>query len=275
MPTYSTVSAPGTPPDEMYDFAGLFVNPSKSSPVTEDNVSVFSSMEAILPPMVNPLSPAPSSLEAESCIPSPRPASLAGGPSWLTTTEMFPEMTHLRPTNELVSSPLHPPTKSPLMSPSIASGSQTSLNGCMAPPVLTHKKVPSIDPATPLAPRKAAVPLTLVTANSLADMIEEMNTDLNAYDATRTRMIESGWSSPQEIKNVELQRNDKARAWQERIAESKKILEGMRRSEVKHSAMSSVSSFDTALGSAPLTSSHVTPLSSAAASVTTIPKMPF
>lgn len=81
-----------------------------------------------------------------------------------------------------------------------------------------------------------------MTADSLADMIEEMNADLNAYDATRAVMIESGWSSPQEIKNVEAQRADKERIWRERIAESKKVLEVMRRTEVKHYAMSSVSS---------------------------------
>lgn len=69
-----------------------------------------------------------------------------------------------------------------------------------------------------------------------------MNTDLSAYDATRAIMIESGWSSPQEIKNVEAQRADKERTWKERIAESKKVLEVMRRTEFKHYAMSSVSS---------------------------------
>jgi hypothetical protein len=107
-----------------------------------------------------------------------------------------------------------------------------------------HKKVPSIDPATPLAPKKLSIPITLVTADSLADMIEEKNRDLNAYDMTLARMKESGWSSAQEIRNVELQREDKERNWGKRIAESKKILEAMRRYEVKHSAMSSMSSIE-------------------------------
>lgn len=80
----------------------------------------------------------------------------------------------------------------------------------------------------------------------MADMIEDMNTDLSAYDATRALMVESGWSSPQEIKNVESQRADKERTWKERIAESKKVLEVMRRTEFKHDGMPSVSSIHNA-----------------------------
>ena len=92
-------------------------------------------------------------------------------------------------------------------------------------------------------------------------MIEEMNRDLEAYDATRTRMIESGWSSAQEIRNVELQKEDKEKNWKHRIAESKKILEAARRSEVKHSAMSSVSSIDSLGGSYPVpTSNPISPI---------------
>jgi hypothetical protein len=117
-----------------------------------------------------------------------------------------------------------------------------------------------------------AAPLTLVTANSLADMIEEMRRELEAYDATLARMIGSGWSSPQEIRNVELQREETQRTWQQRINESKEILEGMRRREVKRSAMSSVSSFDS-FGSLSAAGSSVQPSSGHVTSATSLPSI--
>lgn len=192
--------------------------------------------EAILPPSM--LSP---SAETESYLNSPLQSPRTAGVPYFSRMGSFSETSSYFTAGELVSSPLHPPTISPLMSPTLSSTSQTSLNG-----VHSHKKVPSIDPATPLAPRKPSTPLTLVTADGLADMIEEMQTELAAYDATLARMVSSGWSSPQEIRNVELQREEHARTWQQRVAESKKILEGTRRIEVKHEATSSVSSLNSA-----------------------------
>jgi hypothetical protein len=87
-------------------------------------------------------------------------------------------------------------------------------------------------------------------------MIEEMQGELAAYDATLVRMKGTGWSSPQEIRNVELQREQHQHTWEARITESKKILQEARRSEMKDSAMSSVSSLDS-FGSMSGTPSHV------------------
>jgi len=255
-PTYSAVVAPGTPPDE--SLGRWHVKPQTSLPRAEDNYSPLSSPEAILPPTLLPssISPRSPSVETDSFFASPLQSPRTIGMPSFARMESLPET----PT-DVVCSPLHPPTISPLMSPSLASTSQTSLS-TSGGLLHMHKKVPSIDPATSSAPRKPAAPLTLVTANSLADMIEEMRSELEAYDATLTRMISSGWSSPQEIRNVELQREEHQRTWQTRITESKNILEGMRRTEVKYSAMSSVSSFDSFGSAQQATSSQLTSVTS-------------
>ncbi|KAI5840855.1 hypothetical protein DFP73DRAFT_177720 [Morchella snyderi] len=196
----------GTPPPDEHDTFDDFFRPSTNSPAS-------------------PHPPAATSITRYPASPIYSPLTIA--------TDVFPEMynSHI-PSSELVSSPLHPPTISPLMSPTAASASQTSLHLVTSHPTHTHKKVPSIDPATPLAPRRPSAPVTAVTADSLADMIEEMNADLTAYDTAYSCMIESGWSSPQELRNVELQRKDKEAEWRVRIAESKKVLEHARRVEV-------------------------------------------
>lgn len=232
MPNYFN---PNTPPDDIFD--DFFRKNDDRSSKAEDAASVYSNGEMPLPPLLHPAATFSGEMEFH--------ASPLGSPRYMATptffgADMFLEMHNSPISSELVNSPLHPPTISPLMSPSLASVSQTSLNS-FAPYVSSHKKVPSIDPATPLAPRRPPAPPTQVSADSLADMIEEMNTDLSAYDATRALMVESGWSSPQEIKNVESQRADKERTWKERIAESKKVLEVMRRTEFKHDGMPSVS----------------------------------
>lgn len=202
MPNYYT----GTPSPDEHDTFDDFFRPPSSSPISPHPQAATSTTSFPVSPVHSPLTAA---------------------------TDVFPEMynTHI-PSSELVSSPLHPPTISPLMSPTVASASQTSLNLITSHPAHTHKKVPSIDPATPLAPRRPSAPVTAVTADSLADMIEEMNADLAAYDTAYSCMIESGWSSPQELRNVELQRKDKEAEWRARIAESKKVLEYSRRVEV-------------------------------------------
>ncbi|KAF8243976.1 hypothetical protein K440DRAFT_28701 [Wilcoxina mikolae CBS 423.85] len=259
MPTYSSITAPDTPPDDV--FGRCFVRPPTSSATAADNFSPHSSPETILPPtMLFSASPRSPTTEPESYLGSPLQSPRTAGMPSFTKMDALPETSYFASPNELVSSPLHPPTISPLMSPMLSSTSQTSLNASGAS-VHTHKKAPSIDPATSSAPQKPVAPLTLVTANSLADMIEEMQSELAAYDATLVRMKGSGWSSPQEIRNVELQREQHQRTWEERITESKKILQGIRRSEMKDSAMSSVSSLDSfgsMSGSVQLAPSHVT-----------------
>lgn len=255
MPAVSTMPGyvnPATPPDDIFD--DFFRKNDDRSSKVEDAASVYSNGEMPLPPLLHPAATFSGEMEFH--------ASPLGSPRYMATpiifgTDMFLEMHSSPISSELVSSPLHPPTISPLMSPSLASVSQTSLN-TFAPYVSTHKKVPSIDPATPLAPRRPPVPPAPVSADSLADMIEEMNTDLSAYDATRALMVESGWSSPQEIKNVEAQRADKERTWKERIAESKKVLEVMRRTEFKNDAVSSVASIYSTDG--PVTSHEPVPI---------------
>ncbi|KAI5857159.1 hypothetical protein BZA05DRAFT_167452 [Tricharina praecox] len=256
MPTYSAVIAPGTPPDD--SFGRWHVEQQTSLPRAEDNYSPLSSPEAILPPTLLPSSISPRSpcVETDSFFASPLQSPRTVGMPAFARMESLPET----PT-DVVCSPLHPPTISPLMSPSLASTSQTSL-GTWGGLLHAHKKVPSIDPATSSAPRKPAAPLTLVTANSLADMIEEMQSEIDAYDATLARMVSSGWSSPQEIRNVELQREEHRSTWQTRVNESKKMLEGMRRTEVKYSAMSSVSSFDSFGSTQQATSSQLTSVTS-------------
>ncbi|CUS14700.1 unnamed protein product [Tuber aestivum] len=258
MPTSPSCCSPGTPPeDHLEHFFRELRGPIEKPLAGDDGMSIHSAAEAEapLPPLLHPTTTFVGETDIVSPLQSPR---FLNTPNF-SGADVFPEMCNSPIPPELVCSPLHPPTISPLMSPSLASTSQTSLS--MPAPSMTHKKVPSIDPATPLAPKKLASPVTFVTANSLADMIEEMSRDLAAYDATRARMIESGWSSAQEIRNVELQREDKERNWKHRIAESKKILEAVRRSEVKHSAMSSVSSIDSLGGSyPPPTSNPISPI---------------
>ncbi|KAA8907864.1 hypothetical protein FN846DRAFT_777704 [Sphaerosporella brunnea] len=255
--TYTASASPDTPPDDtLASWPRRIVAPPHRS---DDNISPLASPESILPPMLLPsLSPRSPAVETESFFASPHQSPRAPGVPSFARMGSLPET----PT-EVVNSPLYPPTISPLTSPSLASSpSQASLRSA-------HKKVPSIDPATPLAPRMPAAPLTTVTANSLADMIEEMRGELEAYDATLARMIGGGWSSPQEIRNVELQREETQRSWQQRISESKEILEGIRRREVKRSAMSSVSSFDSC-GSSSAAGSSVQPTLSHVTSATSL-----
>lgn len=233
MPTSSDYRTPSV------DACGDLTAPRVMALEQDQNSWTDPTIEAILPPM---LSPRLNSIEGDQCMSLPHSPMLACASAFLRI-DGFPTISCPASPNgiELVNSPLHPPTISPLMSPSLASASQTSL-GITSQHSL--KKAPSIDPATPSASKKPSAPLSMVTANTLADMIEEMQSDLAAYDAARTRMVESGWSSPQEIRNVELQREEYERSWQASIAESKKILEGKRRTEAKDSATSSVASLE-------------------------------
>lgn len=241
MPRYISASVPGTPPGDTNDFGGFLVKTPSSAP-TEEPLSL-SAPESVLPPMAQALLSAPPGPDPYHTSPRNSPGA-TNGLSYLTI-DTFPDSSLPSP-----NSPLHPSSvRSPLVSPSIASASQSSLP--ISTSVSPHKKAPSIDPATPLAPKRPSIPLSLMTANTLADMIEEMHSDLAAYDATHTRMVQSGWSSPQEIKNVELQREDKERMWKARIEESKKVLEGMRRCE----AAKSVESLHSAIS---ITGRHVT-----------------
>jgi len=238
MPNFASASAPVTPPEDK--FGDYLIRSPTSAPTMDNHSSTLSSPEAILPPvMVHPLSRT-NSVDADTHAYSPRSPRAVGMLPFIRTDGL----SETPSSGELMNSPLHPPTVSPLTSSSVASTSQTSLSAPNATLPHAHKKVPSIDPATSSAPKKPAPPLTNITADSLADMIEEMHRDLAAYDATHARMIESGWSSPQEIRNVELQREEHHRSWERRINESKKVLETMRRIEVKDLAMSSVCSFD-------------------------------
>lgn len=253
----------GTPPEDGFDAFFRMNNVSMEKVTTPDDpiaMHCAAEAEAPLPPPLHPAATFAGESNPTSPLHSPRFPGFPG----LPFTDVFPEMKTCHSPIPLdgISSPLYPPTISPLMSPSLASASQISLN---TPPAPMHKKVPSIDPATPLAPKKMTPPLTIVTADSLADMIEEMHMDLNGYDATRARMIGTGWSSPQEIRNVELQRESKEREWKERIEESKKKLQDRRRYEVKHSAMSSMSSIDsfTTTTTATTASSPMSPITPA------------
>lgn len=224
MPTYSpaAIAALDTPPED--EFGSCYVSPtSTSAPI---NYSRPPSPDAILPPAMyfgSPRSP----IEQESYLST----SPLQSPRGVSIMEVLPETSYF-PSQQVehIESPLHPPTITPLTSPSLSSRSQTSLNYPSS--IHTHRKVPSIDPASSTAPKQPVSVVTEVTVDGLADMIEEMNAELAVYDATLARMRSTGWSSPQEIQNVESQREESRQSWDTRIEESKRMLQQRKMSEM-------------------------------------------
>ncbi|KAI5813416.1 hypothetical protein BZA77DRAFT_296006 [Pyronema omphalodes] len=224
MPSSSlaAIAALHTPPED--EFGSCYVSPtSMSAPISYSRPP---SPDAILPPAMyfgSPRSP----IEQESYLST----SPLQSPRGVSIMEVLPETSYFpNQQPEHIESPLHPPTITPLTSPSLSPRSQTSLNYPSS--IHTHRKVPSIDPASSTAPKQPAPVLTEVTVDSLADMIEEMNADLAVYDATLARMRSTGWSSPQEIQNVETQREESKQSWDSRIEESKRVLQQRKMSEM-------------------------------------------
>jgi len=72
-----------------------------------------------------------------------------------------------------------------------------------------------------------------VTANSLADMIEQMQIEDDAFVITEKHLTESGWSTPEEIESIRLQRRESKHDWQRRIEDAKQKLVDIRRHEVQ------------------------------------------
>ncbi|KAF3237350.1 hypothetical protein TWF217_011154 [Orbilia oligospora] len=156
--------------------------------------------------------------------------------------ENFPEIVPLG-AGDLVKSPLPQPPISPLGSPGLPPVRGTALN-IINPMSLTtyqHQQVvPDVveyDSPAILSPkhRRQVSGEGPVTANSLADMIQQMIREDEAFEVTEKHLSESGWTTPQEVQAIRYQRQDTNMEWKKRIAESKKILIDIRKQEVQAS----------------------------------------
>lgn len=144
----------------------------------------------------------------------------------LAGTDVFPELAKQPLPNEVVHSPLYPPTVSPLMSPCVPTTSQTSLN--MLPPIRPEDyKVPSIDPTSPKPGRKLSEPIDTISPSTIDQMVLGMQKDEEAYTYMIDRMKGHGWSTPEEIQNLELQREESNQKWQLKINGAKRVLAGL------------------------------------------------
>lgn len=156
--------------------------------------------------------------------------------------ENFPEIVPLS-VGDLVKSPLPQPPISPLGSPGLPPVRGTVLNiiNPMSLAAYQHQQVvPDVveyDSPAILSPkhRRQVSGEGPVTANSLADMIEQMIREDEAFEVTEKHLSESGWTTPQEVQAIREQREETKAEWKKRIAESKKILIDIRKQEVQAS----------------------------------------
>ncbi|KAK6358850.1 hypothetical protein TWF696_000030 [Orbilia brochopaga] len=144
---------------------------------------------------------------------------------------------------DLVKSPLPQPPISPFGSPGLPPV-RTVLN-IISPMSLTgyqHQQivpdVVDVDSPAILSPkhRRQVSGEGPVTANSLADMIERMHKEDEAFEVTEKHLLESGWNTPQEVQAIREQRQETKAEWQKRIEVSKRILMEIRKLEVQTSA---------------------------------------
>lgn len=154
------------------------------------------------------------------------PLQSPGSKPSLTGTDVFPELVKQPLPNEVVHSPLQPPTVTPLLSPCAPTASQTSLN--MLPPIRPEDyRLPSIDPLSPRLGRKLSEPVETMSESTITHMLLGMQKDEEAYTYMIERMKAHGWSTPQEIQNLELQREESKQKWQLKINGAKRVLAGL------------------------------------------------
>ncbi|KAF8474991.1 hypothetical protein BDZ91DRAFT_845193 [Kalaharituber pfeilii] len=202
---------PYTPPTEEMDFFWPLKNSSLN---TLNQPNPFFEFEMPMPE-VSPQSRHPLYSPLQS--PRYRPT---------CTTDVFPELAKQTPPNEVVHSPLHAPTISPLMSPCVPTASQTSLN--MLPPIRPEEyTVPSIDPTSPKLGRKLSEPIETISQSTITDLVLGMQKDDEAYSYMIERMKSHGWSTPEEIRNLECQREESKQKWQRKINGAKRVLAGL------------------------------------------------
>ncbi|KAK6334261.1 hypothetical protein TWF730_003475 [Orbilia blumenaviensis] len=154
--------------------------------------------------------------------------------------ENFPEILPLN-VGDSVKSPLPQPPISPLGSPGLPPVRGTVLNmiNPMSLAGYQHQQVvPDVvqyDSPAILSPkhRRQVSGEGPVTANSLADMIEQMNREDDAFKVTEKHLSESGWTTPQEVQAIREQREETNAEWRKRIEESKRILIDIRKQEVQ------------------------------------------
>ncbi|KAF3934602.1 hypothetical protein ABW20_dc0101388 [Dactylellina cionopaga] len=158
------------------------------------------------------------------------------------SSENFPEIV-TSSVGEKVKSPLPQPPISPLGSPGLPPLRTLVVN--MINPIslggYQHQQVVPdvVDADSPalLSPkhRRQISGEGPVTANSLADMIEQMIKEDEAFEVTEKHILESGWNTPQEVQAIREQRKETKAEWQKRIEESKRILMDIRKQEVRTS----------------------------------------
>lgn len=143
-----------------------------------------------------------------------------------TEADVFPEVTRNSLTNEIPLSPLQPPTITPLVSPYVPNASEISLNTHLSGSPEDFS-VPTIDPLSPRPGRKLSEPIETISETTITHMILGMQKDEEAYSYMIERMKGHGWSTPQEIKNLELQREESKQKWQLKIKGAQRVLAGL------------------------------------------------
>lgn len=143
-----------------------------------------------------------------------------------TEADVFLEVTRHSLPNEIPLSPLQPPTITPIVSPCVPNASEISLSTypSSSPEDLS---VPTIDPLSPRPGRKLSEPIEIISETTITHMILGMQKDEEAYNYMIERMKGHGWSTPQEIKNLELQREESKQKWQLKIKGAQRVLAGL------------------------------------------------
>ncbi|KAI5809651.1 hypothetical protein DFH27DRAFT_459851, partial [Peziza echinospora] len=137
-------------------------------------------------------------------------------------SDVFPELSRQPQLKEVFNSPLHAPKITPFMSYPDLSVSQTSLS--IIPPSSDLYTVPSIDPTSPKPCRKLSDPIDTMSPNTITQMVDAMIKDEETYTWMIERMKSHGWSSAEEINNLESQREESKQKWQRKINGAKRVL---------------------------------------------------
>jgi len=194
---------PYTPPAEEADFFWPLntVASIVSNPITSPGYE----FELPIPGALNLRQPVYSPLQSPRSKPS-----YAGADSFLEVAKQLQQ-------DEIAQSPL---------SPCVPTASEASLimhSSCKP----DDTNVPTIDPLSSRLGRKLSEPIDVMSEDAITDMELGMQKDEEAFNYMIERMKGHGWSTPQEIKNLELQREESRQKWQLKINGARRVLTGL------------------------------------------------
>ena len=126
----------------------------------------------------------------------------------------------------------------PITSPTVFSGHQRdTFSSVMPPPNLSTLRNIS---SPQLSPQFVQRPILIVT-KEVEDLLQQMELQDNAFEATEQRMATSGWSTETELDELRAKRNSVRKEWEERIEVARKNRRG---SDAGHSTKGSTSTIE-------------------------------